>query len=399
MEDRIIICRKDDALITALFRENRCRRLSFSKEQTGLCIGDIYVGRVSDMVPKMNACFVDIGAEGKIYVPLQKLSTAFHAPEHADGKIHEGDSVAVQIDRLSARNKPAAGTGELSLCGNTVVVLSGRKGLIFSKKINDREFIASAKDLLKDSLSDNFGIMLRTNSVYYDLEQIRSECSRLTENHTGLSEKFPHSVKGTCLYRGAKEYLRLFRDEYLSDLAEIITDDGTVFKELSELFENIHADRAPKIRLYDSEAVSLYAVYDMKRNIEEALRRKVFLKSGGTLVFDRTEAMTVVDVNSGSASGGKQNSQSLSAINLEAAEELARQMELRNLSGMILADFINTDCAEFESQLLKSLREQTAKDRSKVTVVDITPLGIVEITREKSSAPIAEQIKEFGFVP
>lgn len=396
MDDRIIICKKDGNIVTAVFRGNVCFRLSVNPADEPLRIGNIYTGRIASMVPNMNACFTDIGIGENVYIPLEKLKNAIHGPAHADGKLHQGDSVLVQIDRLPAKQKKAGATGDLSFVGNAVVLLMGRKGVSFSKRIDNPGFRDRMRSLFEGKTEPEFGIMLRTNAPYFEEEQILAEFETLRQEMREAVRKFEIMLPGTCIREDLPEYLKAFRDEHLSELSEIVTDDDSVYSVLRGFFTKFLPELSEKVRLYSDHSVSLYHLYDLTKAFHEALARTVSLKCGGNVVFDRTEAMTVCDVNSGRGSAAAKTA--LSDINREAAKEIARQMELRGLSGMILCDFISSCGADGKKDLLDFMKECTAHDRS-IDVVDITRLGIMEITREKTGAPLYEVVKNLEFDP
>ena len=396
MDDRIIICKKDGYIVTAVFRGDVCFRLSVNPASEQLRIGNIYTGRIASMVPNMNACFTDIGIGENVYIPLEKLKNAMHGPSHADGLLHQGDNVLVQIDRLPAKQKKAGATGDLSFVGNSVVLLMGRKGVSFSKKIEDPAFRERMRSLFEGRTEPEFGVMLRTNAPYFEDEQILSEYETLRQEFKDAVRKFEIMLPGSCLREDLPEYLKVFRDEHLSELTEIVTDDESVYSVLRGFFTKFLPELSEKVRLYRENSVSLYHLYDLTKAFHEALNRTVPLKSGGNVVFDRTEAMTVADVNSGRGSAAKKTP--LTEINREAAREIARQMELRGLSGMILCDFISCGKADEKKELLDFMKECTSHDKS-VDVVDITRLGIMEITREKLGAPLYEVVKNLNFEP
>lgn len=396
MDDRIIICRKDECIVSAVFRGNECFRLSVCKDNDMLRLGSIYIGRIASVVDNVKACFADIGLETNVYVPFNKLEGALAVPEHADGRIHQGDSVLLQIDRLPSGSKPASATGEISLAGNATVLLRSRKGLSFSKMITVPGYRDSMREAFRDKIGDDYGVMLRTNAPYFDTDKVLTEYELLKKEYEEILRRFAFGRPGTLIRDGLPDYMTMFRDEHLSDLSEIVTDDETVYARLTDYCSRFLPELSPKIRMYRSDQVSLYHVYDLARCFKEALSGKVYLKSGAEMVFDRTEAMTVVDVNSGKASkSSKKNA--LFEINQSAAKELARQISLRNLSGMILCDFISAGKEE-SGRLLESMREYASFDRD-INVVDITALGIMEITRVKKEAALYETVKKTGFTP
>lgn len=399
MDDRIVICRKDGTIITGIFRDGQCRKLSFEAEKGKvLRSGAVYTGRVEKIVPSMKSCFVNIGLEENVYVPFEKLTNGVTSPQHKDERIHEGDRILVQIEKPPSKQKPASGVGDYSLAGTSVAFLRGRSGLQFSKKISDSGFRELVKREIRIPDDTSCGIMIRTNAFFYGIETIRRELAALSETEWEILKRFEYTEPGTCLYEGVPDYLLAYRDEYMLEQTDIVTDVPEVYRSMRQFFEMFIPERADRIRMHDSDSIGLYHLYEFKKNIDEAVSRKVWLKSGGNIVFDRTEAMTVIDVNSGKATAGSNGQESLRRTNDEAALEIARQLELRNLSGMILIDFINTGNKEDERQLLQKMDSYTRKDRSYVSVVDMTALGIMELTREKKEPPVSERLKELNFI-
>lgn len=393
MDDRIIVCKKDDVSITALFRGNICHRILMSKSDRDFRIGNIYTGRIEKLVDNVKAAFVDIGFEQNVYVPFEKMQMPLTLPAHSDGKIHEGDKILVQIERMPSKNKPASAAGDFSLVGNSVVLFYGRKGISFSKKINDSAFRESKKINYFDF--ESLGLMFRTNAPYYSDSVIQEEVQDLKRIYDAILKDFSHSLPGKCLYKGLQENLCIFRDEYIRDIKEIVVEETEIYSYLKNLpsFNNID------IRLHQDSSVSLYHIYDLKKVINDALARRVWLKSGAYLVFDNTEALTVIDVNSGKASAAKSGKNILHRINLEAAEEILHQIALRNLSGIIIVDFINSDGNGDTAELLHYLEDKTYGDRVHTRIVDITKLGLAELTREKTDAPLSEVVKSLNFIP
>lgn len=351
------------------------------------------------MVPSMNACFVNIGFTDNVYVPFEKMNSPYIEPAHRDGKIHVGDKLLVMIERLPSKNKPASAVMDISLVGNKLVLLQGRKGLSFSKKITDSERREALKSLFAEKKCDDFGLMLRTNAPFSSDEELLTEYSLLTDTFRSITERFRYGKEGTRLYQGLPEYLCFLRDEYLPELSELVTDDPDIFSQVQAYCKQFLPNVSDKVRFYADKRISLYHVYDMKRIIEEATARKVWLKSGASLVFDKTEAMTVIDVNSDKASEAKGAKGLLHQINLEAAEEIMHQLMLRNLSGIIIVDFINTKGSDDEKELFKLLQELSRRDYRRTVAVDITELGLVELTREKREVPISERIRQLSFIP
>ena len=397
MEYQIVVCSKDDIRITAVFSDRICKRILIGKSDENFQVGDIYCGRIEKMVDNVKAAFVNIGMKQNVYVPYDKMKEAITRPGHADGKVHEGDTILVQIERMPSKNKPATAVGDFSLVGNSVILFHGRTGVSFSKKIENSAFRERMKEQFGQCYKNDTGIMFRTNAPLYQEEIIHTEIHKLTAAYEKLVHDFGYSVTGKCLYHGIPQNLTVFRDEYLSDISEIVTEEEDVYSYLKE--NPFISETGIHLRYEKNREVSLYHLYDMKKVLSEALARKVWLKSGGYLVIDTTEAMTVIDVNSGKASDAKNKKNLLHQVNLEAADEILHQISLRNLSGIIIVDFINTDGDNDSVELNKYLKANAKNDHGHTSIVDITKLGLVEITREKQEAPLSELVKSLGFIP
>lgn len=307
-------------------------------------VGGIYLGKVQNMAKNIDACFVEILPGELCFLPLREAGAAHLTNRKADGTLKAGDELVVMVTRDAQKTKRASATADLS----------------------------RMKQLLVKSGSTPENV----------LEALQS-----------LLEQSAHKVCFTCLLKPSEavyEVLEQLADP--SEYSEILTDDPQICQLLSEGDHPLLKQKP--VRFYDDPAISLCLLYSLERGTEEALDTRVWLKCGGYLVIEPTEAMTVIDVNSGKNEAKKAGEDTYYQVNLEAAEEVARQLRLRNLSGIIIVDFINMAEKERQKELLETLRELTAKDPLHPRVVDMTPLGLVEITRKKTHPALAEQFKK-----
>lgn len=352
-----------------------------SEEET--LTGNIYAGRVSDVVPGIQGAFVNISNQQKVFLPFQECGKADEGIP-----VKQGDELLVQITVPAVKTKLPEASAKLCLSGKYCVCRLDEHGISFSKKLSPfqckelKTAIAGA-DLLGRK---DYGFTIRTNAgLLEDPEPLFQEMRQLMELAGQISQNGKYRTLYSCLYRAENECMNAVNNIPENQYGEIVTD-------LVPVFEQLTKQEKGSVRLYQDKALSLAKLYSLETHIRQALSKKVWLSGGGYLVIEPTEAMTVIDVNSGKGSGekGLSKEQIYLKTNREAAYELARQLRLRNLSGMIMVDFINMESRADEQNLLAYLHECLEKDPVKTRLVDMTALGIVEITRKKQNKPLKE---------
>ncbi len=347
------------------------------------CIGNVYVGRVSNIVQNINAAFVDIAKGESCYLPLEDY--------HGDRQLKIGDLIPVQVVKDKIKTKQATVTTNISITGNYVIVQTNDT-IGISSKVKSAE----ARTMLKDqfvSAIDKFQADRKCKNIQYG-GIVRTKAENL-ETDLLINE----TIKTLCelddvMYRSeyatAYTCLRQNKPTYVSDIEEWMACDSTVLTDLPEILEicGIYGIKQPV--LYEDAMVSMSAKYRLERIIEKALSKRVYLKSGAYLVIEPTEALTVIDVNSGKAIKGRDAEEIQYQLNVEAAHEVARQLKLRNLSGIIIVDFISMKSEQKQKCLLDELKNAIYYDSVPTNVVDITKLGLVELTRKKIRKPLHE---------
>ena len=339
-------------------------------------VDSVYIGRIEEINKGLNAAFISIGNKKMVFVPLDEL----------DKKTAKcGNTLPVQIKADALKTKLPTATASICIPGEYCVIHIGGKGIHYSKKISSKD-----RSLLSAALSDieirgmtNNGIVIRTNAEYLagkDIVPLTDELKALLKISERIVKKSATARLHTSLYKNdnniGNEILKLNTDDY----EDIITDDKKTYDKLCK----IDVLKNKNIKLYSDEAVSLVNLYSLKTHIDRVLDKNVYLKCGGHLVIESTEAFTVIDVNSGKVPGKNKDPENYYyKVNKEAAAEVSRQIILRNLSGIILVDFINMSVNAHNESLLKLLSEELARDKLKASVIDMTKLGIVEITRKK----------------
>lgn len=350
-------------------------------------VGNIYVGKVQNIVKNISAAFVEVQKGVLCYLPLS---------ECAENPVKCGDEIVVQVKKAAVKTKQAVVTRFPELVGRFCVVSTGdhKKGI--SKKISDpllREKLLGILDIFQN---EPYGLVLRTAAQNESPEIIEKECKMLLDE---MHEKMEHSKFQTCfsMLRGEVPfYFRYLYGCQPENLDRIITDDREIFESLQNEYSD-RDDTRSLLSFYEDDSYSLDKLLGISVKLEKALEKRVWLKSGGNLVIEPTEALTVIDVNTGKAIEGRRNKETtFFQINCEAAREAARQIRLRNISGIILIDFIDMRKKEHQIELMTMLRQELQKDKTRTSLVDITKLGLVEITRMKLNPPLWEVMKNFS---
>lgn len=363
-------------------------------------LGSIYAGKINHVVKNINAAFVDLTQNRRAFLPLDGKTKPRLLNRPYDGRLLAGDEILVQVEREAVKTKDPVVTAELSFSGRYAVLIPAEAPgrLVFSGKLD-----TAAKKRLKEYLPPeeltevlkNASLIIRTNAgELTESPPLVSDIRRLAALAGQVLSIADKRTCYSCLYRPARPYLMEIRDTYTDQYDTIITDDRELYEETADFLRAQYPEELSRLQFYEDSRVSLFNLYGLTAKLKEATETRVWLKSGGYLVIEPTEALTVIDVNSGKYSGKKGIRDTFRLINREAALEIARQLRLRNLSGIILVDFINMEEADDRQNLLDFLSAQLKRDPVKTALIDMTPLGLVEITRKKIRRPLKEQLEQ-----
>ena len=372
-----------------LLAGNRMIEVSCSPTERASVLDSVYIGRVSRMIDRLEAVFVEIAPGRMAYLPMQECEAAWMAKQQRPGRLTEGDEIVVQVVREAVKTKEPVVTTNISVKGNALILTSKNKKLGVSNKL-DAEKRKHYQSLFADKKEESFGLVVRTNAENITDERLLEEFEILCGQFHKLEAIYRFRTCYSCLYHAPDPYILSVRDYLAMELEKIVTDDKEIYEHLCDMFGK-EARVADKLEFYEDPLVSLSVLYGLKSKLDDALSRKVWLKSGAYLVIEPTEAMTVIDVNSGKCIKGKQEDFYFN-VNLEAAEEIARQLRLRNISGICIVDFINMDTEEAKTKLVRALKQCLKNDTVPASFVDFTKLGLAEITRKKIKKPLWEQI-------
>ena len=380
----IVITEYKNRICALGFKQNRLEELHVDTQES--LLNSVYIAKVKNISKNINAAFVEISDGQMAFLPLDDtLNCPFFAS--ADGRLREGDEIPVQIIKEAVKTKDPVVTTKLSVSGAYCVVsLDKRKGgFQFSKKLS-----AVKKEALKEVLADfvlpaDYAVVIRTGAEQLtSYEELKAELTTLI---TAMDDIVLKAKTRTCfslIYQGVPSHIEYLHHIAASDYEEVVTD----VKEVYEALQASYKGNMP-IRFYN-DTFPLSKLYSIESKMEELFAKKVHLKSGSNLIIEYTEAMTVIDINTAKNITKKDKDSLIYKINLEAAQEIARQLRLRNLSGIIIVDFINMENKEYQAELIQELKKLLKQDTVPCNYVDITALGLVEITRKKVQKPIYE---------
>ncbi len=374
MEKLLITARGPEEILTLHLKDGRPYRLALSRREDAPAVGDIYRARVRNVSRGLKNAFLELGGGRRAYMNL---------PEEG-GTIRPGQEITVVISQEGLGEKLPTASPEITIPGEWLVLSSDAGFLGFSRRAG---FDGPQREAIHEHLLPYLkeaGFILRTAAEQVTPDRLAQEAAQMTEEYRALIRKAEHSPAPLMLAQGQPVYRDWLQGLNKAE-AEVITDLPAVYEEL-EAYYRTRRLPTENLRLYQDENLSLAALYNIEKAVREAKDRKVWLKSGAYLVIDRTEAMTVIDVNSGKNEDS--SAAQIEHINREAAREVARQLILRNLSGMILVDFINMKRPEADSELLTYLRGLVKEDPVYTQIVDMTALGLTEITRRRIRRPV-----------
>lgn len=395
MNRKLVITKLNNKILTSLLEDERVAELHCVKEEQEetAALGNIYVGKVKNIVGNIGAAFVEIERGIECYYALEQNESPIFTHKIGKKPLCVGDELLVQVSKEAVKTKVPTVTSKISLTGKYGVLTSGDTRIGASTKLckEERERLTRIADKYA---SDKYGFIMRTNAKDIVEDVLNAELEHLVEEYEKLVETAKTRVCFSCIKAAPKQYLTELKNIYQDGLTDIIVEDRELYEEMKQYLEANQPEDLEKLRLYSDKLLPLHKLYNVEKHVEQAIKERVWLKSGAYLVIQPTEALTVIDVNTGKCIAKKKDDRTYLNVNREAAEEAARQIRLRNLTGIILVDFINLDNKEFTKELLDYFAKELKKDPVATTLVDITKLQLVEVTRKKIKKPFHEAYKE-----
>ena len=372
--------------VAALSEEERIVEIRLESDQEKSILGNIYTGQVENIASNIQAAFVQIEPGKRCYYPLAEAQRAvFSAGRKGNGPLRPGDELLVQVSRDAMKGKLPALTSNLNFTGRYLVLTTGDKKFGLSSKLSqeDRHRLSGWLKEEAERPDKEFGIIVRTNAADASKEEILKELEWLKGRYHKAVVQGRNRTCFSLVLETEPFYVAAVRDAYGRDLDEIITDVPEIREMILGYLEEISPELKEKLRFYQDKLLPLYKLYRVETALDAIQKEKVWLNSGGFLVIQQTEAFVSIDVNSGKYTGKKKMEETFRKINLEAAAEISRQLRLRNLSGIILIDFINMENPDHREELFHVLQKLLRKDPIKSRAIDITPLHILQMTRSE----------------
>lgn len=353
-------------------------------------LGDIYIGKVSNIVPNIGAAFIEIEKGVNCYYDMKDVKSAIFTHKSGNKQLCIGDELVVQISREAIKTKAPTVTGNLSFTGRYAVLTHGNTRIGVSSKI-PKSLREEYKRELASLQNDDFGLIVRTNAKDAPFEDVLEEINALKDEYYSLVRTAETRVCFSCLKSAPPSYIADLKNVYMDGMEAIIIGDHDLYTRIHMFFQAELPEKLDLLELYDNPSFPLDKLYSTQTALDKALMERAWLKTGGYLIIQPTEALTVIDVNSGKNTSKSDSEDGAMKVNLEAAREAARQIRLRNLSGIIIVDFINLKRDENTQRLLHEFRYYLSKDPIQTTLVDMTTLGLVEVTRKKVRRPLYEE--------
>jgi len=355
--------------------------------------GSIFKATVSRIEQSLNAAFVDFGSTRHGFLPLKELSRNFYK-KNSQGKsectLKEGQEILVQINKEERGTKGATLSTQISIAGRFMVLIanSDKSGGI-SRRITGDEREDLKNQISKLDIPEGMSVIIRTAGIDRSFEELQNDLNYLISLWDDINATQASADSPQLIYKDDKLIVRVFRDIFRDDIEEILVDDKSVFEEAKNFAELVIPDQKDKVKLYDEE-IPLFNRYQIESQIELAFQREISLPSGGSIVIDPTEAMTTIDINSARSTKGKDIEETALKTNLEAAKEIARQLRLRDVGGLIVIDFIDMQNEDSQNKVENAFRKAVSSDRARIQIANISRFGLLEISRQRLKPSLNE---------
>lgn len=392
----------------AIQEDSQLVEVYVEKQDKHRMVGNVYKGKVENVLPGMQAAFVDIGNELNAFLPFSEIENNEYINEDSGNKhrrnnnrrhdnievdLKKGQEIYVQVIKEPFAGKGPRVTTEVALPGRLMVLVPNANYIGISKKIWDKYERRRLKKIAQQLREGNTGIIIRTVAEGKSEELIENDFSQLMENWNKMEKISARESAPVIVYEDLETASSVVRDLLTPDVEKIIIDSKRLYRKTQRYLEDISPSLLERLELYKLKS-PLFESFGIESEIEKLMRPKAWLKSGAYLIIEKTEAMVVVDVNSGRFVGKKLHEENSLKINLEAAREVARQLRLRDLSGLIVIDFIDMRYDENRKKVYHELRKELKKDRAKVAVAPITEFGLLEMTRQRIRVSLLDSMSE-----
>ncbi len=363
-----------------------------ARQESNSVAGNIYLAKVRNVLPGMEAAFLDFGAPKNGVLYASDVAATGNGGARTNKRIEnvlkEGDEVLVQVTKDAMGAKGARLTGIPSLPGRYLVLVPESDSVGISRRLPDEDR-SRLREVINKVRPAGFGVIVRTAALHASAEELAADISRLLKIWNQIQEEAGEGRAPRMVHQEPELLIKVIREHFTADFRKLMIDDHNAYETVVGYLRSTAPDLVSKVQLYE-DTVPLFERYHVDDQLKKALDRRVYLPSGGHLVMDRTEALTVIDVNTGKFVGSSTLEDTVLQNNLEAAEEIGRQLRLRDIGGIIVIDFIDMESIENQQKVLRRLKETLAKDKTRTQVFEVSHLGLVEMTRKNVSAGLLE---------
>lgn len=396
----VVINRRSYEQRVAIIDNDSLTELYIDREDDKRLVGNIYKGNVVNVVHGLKAAFVNIGADRNGFLPLSEIpyqqlveDAEIEVESTKELAVRENQDIIIQVSKESYGGKGPRLTSYVSLAGRYVVLLINSKHIGVSRKIRDRNKRQKLREIARKFRPAKMGLIIRTSATLSDEENIAGEIRSLTKEWRDIKEKAKKDGP-ILLYKEPDLVLRMMRDLYARNITEILLDDEVTFKKVANYLKKASPDLLPKIHRYEGEE-PIFDHFGIEKEIRKILNRKIWLKSGGYIAIDETEALVAIDVNTGRSSQERNPETLATQTNLEAIKEIAHQLRLRDIGGLVVIDLIDMSKRVNFLRIISELKKLLKKDRAHYKIGKLTSFGVLELTRERTRVNLLQTIGEF----
>lgn len=389
----------------AIMEDGKLVEIFYEDFQQDKLVGNIYKGKVEDVLSGLGSAFVDVGEEQSLFLSRSEINQAIlrsrgfdpnEYPPLINKVIHENESLIVQVKRGGIGTKNPQGTTKVSLPGRYWVFLPKDSRLGISRRITNDKEVQRLKDVARNLKEENEGLIARTASENASKEDLKRDFNFLLGTWKGIEEEATKVKSPHLLHSHAGMVRTIIRDRLLEDVDRVLTNSKAVYEDILDYIHYLRMDDfQDTIHLYQ-EDTPLFKRYGVENQLKRCLKREVSLDSGGYLAIDETEALTAIDVNTGGNVNHENQAQAILNTNLAAAEEIPIQLRLRKISGIIIVDFVDMYDNKDQQKVIDRLKESLREDRVPADFIDMTPLGLVEITRKREGESLADLMEGYN---
>ncbi|WP_406677910.1 Rne/Rng family ribonuclease [Moorella sp. ACPs] len=400
MNKEILIQVDAEETAVAVLEDGRLMEIYLERVTKAHLVGNIYKGRVANVLPGMQAAFVDIGLEKNAFLFIDDTAglkamggeMPARSRRRISDVVREGQEILVQVVKEPQGSKGARVTTQITLPGRYLVLMPTVNYIGISRRIGSEEERERLKTLARTVKPRRMGLIVRTAAAGAGLEELREDSKALSQVWKRIRKLARRSKAPRLIHQDVELSLRILRDLYTEDVDRLLVNSRDTYDTVVDIL----AGRSPELRrrVVLRDGADLFALYGVQNQVEQALKRKVWLKCGGYLVIDQMEALTAIDVNTGKYVGRHNLADTVLTTNLEAAVEVARQLRLRNIGGIIVVDFIDMENPAHQEQVIKVLQRELARDKTKTQILGFTRLGLLEMTRKKDQLELGSMLQQ-----